>query len=175
MKNTEELRHLLNGVNQEDYVNGAGIVLFEAKCDNNAEQVLEKIKEVFQTILSYDQRSWPSDDEWYKFLPSWFVSVCASEKTLEEDEEYLAKWRALSREDQILEEEMSWSVIEWVSWFEPTDNSDEQRYWFWWDAFIKSPNALLISVEVIDIPFPSGSLFWLLKASGAIDIIEANF
>lgn len=174
MKPAEELRHLSEGVHPNDYVKGMGLVVFEANCNNNAEYVLQKCKEVFQVILSYEHENWPSENEWYKLLPKWFISICASEKTPEEEEEYLAKWRKLSREEQILEEQNSWSVLEWVSWFEPTDSSHNQRDWFWWDAFVKSPNSLLVVVEVVDVPFPSGSLFWLLKASGAISIKESD-
>jgi hypothetical protein len=67
-----------------------------------------------------------------------------------------------------------WSVMEWVSWFEPTDDLYNQRYWFWWDAIIKDPNTLLVAVAVVDIPIPYGSLFWLLKAAGAISVEESN-
>lgn len=174
MKPTEELRHLINGVNPDDRVDGAGIILLEVHCDGNAEQVLQRCRQAFELVLHYTQENWPSEDTWYKLLPEWFISVCAPEKTQEEEEKYLAEWRKLSREEQILEEESSWSVMEWVSWFEPTDSSHNQRDWFWWDAFIKSPNSLFVAIEVVDIPFPSGSLYWLLKSSGAVSVTEAN-
>lgn len=61
--------------------------------------------------------------------------------------------------------------MDWISWFDPNDT----RYWFWWDAFVKEENLLLVAIEVVDIPFPSGSLEWLLRASGAIKIEESNY
>jgi hypothetical protein len=175
MKPDEELRHLFNESNSEDTLDELCIVLFKANCNNDASLVLQKCKEVMQLIIYYQLEKWPSEEEWYKLLPNWFVSICSSEKTPEEDEEYLKRWRQLSANEQMLsEEESSWSVMEWVSWFEPSDAPCDRRYWFWWDAFIQDPDTLLLAIAVIDLPFPSGTLFWLLKASGAIDITETS-
>jgi hypothetical protein len=175
MKPDEELRHLFKGSNSKDTLDELGIVLFKANCNHDASLVLQKCKDVMQLIISYQLEEWPSEDEWYKLLPNWFVSICSSEKTPEEDEEYLKRWRQLSANEQmLLEEESSWSVMEWVNWFEPSDDPRDQRYWFWWDAFIQDPDTLLLAIAVMDIPFPSGTLFWLLKASGAINITETS-
>lgn len=64
--------------------------------------------------------------------------------------------------------------MDWISWFEPSDDLFNERTWFWWDAFIKEPNLLLIVIEVVDIPTPLGSLIWLLRASGALNVEEAD-
>jgi hypothetical protein len=174
MNPDEELRHLLNESNSEDVLEEVGIVIFKISCADNALLVLQRCKEVMQLILDHQMRKWPSEEEWYKLLPKWFIGACAPEKTLEEDEDYLEKWRQLSPQEQMLLEESPWSIMEWVSWFEPSEDSYNQRCWFWWNAFIKDANTLVIAVAVVDFPTPYGSLFWLLKASGAIKIEEAN-
>jgi hypothetical protein len=174
MKPDEELRHLLHGAKSEDVLNEVGIIIIRATCIDTASLVLEKCQEVMRLILNYQTEKWPSEEEWYKLLPEWFINICSPEKNPKEEEEYLEKWRQSSPQEQILLEESAWSVMEWVSWFEPTDDLHNQRYWFWWDAIIKDPNTLLIAVAVVDIPIPYGSLFWLLTASGAISVEEAN-
>jgi hypothetical protein len=174
MKPAKELQHLLAGSTSEDKVEGASIVLFNVYCQYNASKVLQNCREVLEVVLQQYEKSWPSETEWYKILPEWFIANCSPEKTIEE-EEYLVRWRTLSRQEQIIEEEKkAWSVMEWVSWFEFDDELQDQRYWFWWDALIKSPELLLVAVEVVDVPFPSESLDWLMRASGAIKVEEAN-
>jgi hypothetical protein len=176
MKPTKEIQHLLTGPASNDKVEGAGIILLNVYCQDNAHKVLQNCREVLEIILRQYDNPWPSETEWYNLLPKWFVERCASEKTIEEEEEYLAKWRTLSRQEQIIEEEeKAWSVMEWIGWFEPDDELNNQRYWFWWDAFVKSSKLLLVAVEVVDVPFPAGSLDWLMRASGAIKIEEANY
>ena len=171
MKPADELRHLFTKPSPEDKVEGAGLILFNVHCSGNANQVHQNSREVLAVVLSQYEKNWPSENEWLQLLPKWFVERCAPERTIEEEEENLAKWRTLSREEQIREtEEELWSVMDWISWLDPSD----ERYWFWWDAFVKDANLLLVAVEVVDVPFPSGSLEWLLRASGAIKIEEAK-
>lgn len=171
MKPASELRHLFTAPGLEDKVEGAGLILFNVYCPGNAHQVLQNCREVLAVVLSQYEKNWPSDDEWLSLLPTWFIERCAPEMTIEEEEENLARWKTVSREEQIREtEEELWSVMDWISWFDPNDT----RYWFWWDAFVKEENLLLVAIEVVDIPFPSGSLEWLLRASGAIKIEESN-
>ncbi|MFP4299056.1 MAG: hypothetical protein ACLFT0_14625 [Spirulinaceae cyanobacterium] len=170
MKTADELRHLSNLSNPEDRVDyGNFLITFNVQCRGNAEQVLQNCREVLALVLQQYEGTWPSEEEWFKILPQWFIQQCAAEKTLEEDEQYTARWRTLSREEQIQElEQERWSVMEWVSWFD----LDEPRYWFWWDAVIENSNSFWVTLEAIDIPFPYGSFEWLLKASGAIQVAE---
>ncbi len=175
MKPAKELQHLLAGPTLDDKVEGAGIIIFNVHCLDNANKVLQNCREVLEIVLQQYDKFWPSETEWNQILPEWFIANCSPEKTIEEEEEEVARWRTLSRQEQIIEEEKkAWSVMEWVSWFEPSDELQDGRYWFWWDAFIKSSKLLLVAVEVVDVPFPSGSLDWLMRASGAIRVEEAD-
>lgn len=60
-----------------------------------------------------------------------------------------------------------WSVGAFVFWFTPAE-----RFWFWWSAKIENPDLFQVEVIAIDLPFPWGSLDWLLRASGAISVEE---
>ncbi|HEY9692870.1 MAG TPA: hypothetical protein V6D15_11725 [Oculatellaceae cyanobacterium] len=175
MNPVEELRHLFDGSTPEDKVEGFCLIEFNVNCQQDADKVLQNCREVFGLVLQQSEKNWLSEAEWYKLLPQWFIKRCSPEMTVEEEEKYLSRWHSLSEEEQVRQtEEEFWSVMEWVSWFEPSNEPHDQRYWYWWDAFVRSPNLLLVVVEVIDVPFPWGSFDWLMKASGAIKVEEAT-
>ncbi|HBE18645.1 MAG TPA: hypothetical protein DEG17_19880 [Cyanobacteria bacterium UBA11149] len=167
MKPTDELRHLFSGEYPEERGEDFAIIWFNVICPGNADRVLKNCREVLAIVLRQYEKNWLSENEWREVLPRWFVESCAPECREEDYEENLANWQTLSREEQIREiEEELWSMMEWISWFDPAD----ERYWFWWDAVVKDPNLLLVTVEVVDCIYPSGSLAWLLRASGAIKV-----
>lgn len=175
MKIEDEIKHLWSGSQQDDTVERTGLLLFQVHCQANADVVLKNCREVLGIVIQQYKKNWLSEEEWKKKLPDWFTKACAPERTLEEEEENLIKWHELSSEEQQRqEEEEKWSMMDWISWFEPSDDPFNQRTWFWWDAFIKEPNLLLVIVEVVDIPVPLGSLIWLLRASGALKVEQAK-
>lgn len=175
MKPEGELKHLWSGSRQDDKVEGVGLLLFQVHCQGNAEMVLKNCREVLGIVVQQYKMNWLSEEEWRNKLPGWFIKTCSPERTLEEYEENLIRWHEISSEEQQRqEEEEKWSVMEWISWFEPSDDPFNQRTWFWWDAFIKEPDILLVVIEVVDIPVPLGSLIWLLRASGALKVEEAE-
>lgn len=47
MKPASELRHLFTAPGLEDKVEGAGLILFNVYCPENAHQVLQNCREVF--------------------------------------------------------------------------------------------------------------------------------
>jgi hypothetical protein len=174
MKPESELKHLWYGAGQDDAVEGVGLLLFQVYCQGNADAVLQNCREALGIVIEQYKTNWLSEAEWRKKLPDWFVQNCAPEETWEEVEENLIRWRNLSNEEQQREDEKEkWSMMDWISWFEPGDDPFNQRTWFWWDAFIKEPDILMVVVEVVDFPVPLGSLMWLLRASGALKIEEA--
>jgi hypothetical protein len=159
----KERRHLTEGPAPDEKPGGMGTVRFIARCPGNAGQVLDKAKAVLKAVNQHSTGAWPSDDQWREFLPEWFVSRCAPELTQEQAEAETARWRKLSREEQVRwEEERQWSVGNWVYWFEPTN-----RAWYWWDGVAIDDATLVIAVEVDNWPFPWGALAWLFRAAGA--------
>jgi hypothetical protein len=175
MKPKDELRHLQFGVIPGDKVEGVALLLLRVRCRTDASVVLQNCREILGIVLQQYETGWLSEEEWRKKLPDWFVKACAAERTESEEEEYLIRWRDLSHEEQQRqEEEEKWSVMDWISWFEPSDDPFNQRTWFWWDACIQEPDLLLVAIEVVDLPTPVGFLIWLLRASGALEIEEAK-
>src|SRR5205085_11603936 len=120
-------------------------------------------KNVLQVVLSQSPVGWPTLDEWRRLLPDWFVEKCAPEKTKDESDRWLKWWRSLPWDEQVrVNEELRWSLADWLYWFEP-----KQRYWYWWDARVESPDLIRLAVEVREWPFPWDALKWLFRASGA--------
>jgi hypothetical protein len=171
----QEIYHLTFGAAKgENAEEGVGLLIFQAECIEDADLVLKKAKEVLQIVLQNTINRWPENDTWLKILPDWFISVCATERTPEQVEKDLAIWQTLSSEDQQrMEDEESWSVLEWLEWFEPTDDKYSQRMWFWWDSWTQGSQYLFVAVEVLDLPLPLGAFMWLLRAAGARNIREA--
>lgn len=166
---SNELHHLLESSASDEKPGGLGTVRFIAWCSSKAEQVIEKVKAVLMVVNNHSAGEWPSDDRWRELLPSWFVSRCAPDLSQEQAEAEAARWRALSRDEQVRwEEEREWSLANWIYWLRP-----ENRYWYWWDAKPLDDKALVVVVEAHAWPFPSGALVWLLRAAGA-DRVEAE-
>jgi hypothetical protein len=158
-----ERRHLLEGPAPDEKPGGLGTVRFLGWCSGNAEQVIERARAVLALVNQHSAGEPPSDVEWGELLPAWFVSRCGPELSQEQAEEETARWRALSRDEQIRwEEERRWSLADWIYWFKP-----ENRCWYWWDAKPLDDKVLVVAVEAYEWPFPSGALAWLLQASGA--------
>ena len=176
MEIEHEIRHLKIGVHKgEELEKTPGLMVFKVESEDGSEIALGKIKEVMQIVLEQSVRNWLSDDDWLKILPTWFVSACVPERSIEQVEEDLVQWRSLSDEEQQRrEEEESWSALEWLRWFQPSDDPYDQRMWFWWDSWLQDANSFFVVVEVTDVPLPLGSLMWLFKASGAKNIQQVQ-
>jgi hypothetical protein len=143
--------------------NTLGTVRFYALCERNASEVLAKSKEIMKIIIENSLKDWPSDEDWAKKLPQWFISECAPEMSQEEANSWIKWWHSLSREQQDeVEKNKKWSLLDWLYWLEPS-----RRAWFWWDAQTKGNKELLIAVEVTSWPFAWGALGWLFRACGA--------
>jgi hypothetical protein len=157
--NRDEIRRLREGP-KEVLPAGYFIVSFMAHCAGNAAEVLDRCKEVLHLVLQPDSEVWPSTDEWRSILPEWFVEKSREELSQQEEERELQ----LPLKERIRLNER-WSVGAFLHWFQPSE-----RYWYWWDAVVQDANTLHIKVIADDVPFPSGSLDWLLRASGALSV-----
>lgn len=87
---------------------------------------------------------------------------------------YVEMWPNLSEEEKQRKGNSAWTLSAWLYWLEP-----ENREWFWWKAYefddeeIKNTH-FLIEVTVYNQPFLWGSLKWLFKACGAIDVVSTD-
>jgi len=167
----EELRRLRTGPvpgERPDF----GVWWFIAKCPGNAPHVLQRCREVLEVVLmQLDAERWPTELEWRSLLPPWFVEECAEERTAEEMERELARWRALPWTEQArLERTAEWSLLNWLYWFDP--HGGEPRYWLWWDALVRDGNTVWVGVDQRELPW--GTLDWLLRAAGADSVDQAT-
>lgn len=166
-----EYDRLLSDLSEPENHSLLDLISYRVLCESHAEEVLAKSKEVLlavdKIILTHDIL--PDKKEWRLSLPAWFVSKCSPEKTSEEAQKYLFWWDELNLEQKLEQAKLpqNWSLLNWLSYFNP-----EQRHWYWWDAKTIAFDRLIISVEVRGYPFSSGSLDWLLRASGAILVEE---
>jgi hypothetical protein len=160
-----ELAQLKAGPAPEGTESTGPTVHFLAHCPAGADHVLNKITSVLCAADQYilDGRNKGNHGGLSEYLPSWFVSECASEQSPEELEQWLAWWKTLAPHEQLrAEESQRWSLEDWIYWFKP-----ENRQWYWASARKIDPNTLDIAVEVDNWPFPWGALGWLLRAAGA--------
>ncbi|MDF7666322.1 hypothetical protein PT273_00365 [Orbaceae bacterium ESL0727] len=154
---------------------GIGIARFVVSCESNAINILHLAKKTLELVASYSEIDWPSLEKWKKILPVTFVDNCIPERTKEEIDEKIAYRKSLPWEKQLklLQEDEKWSLDEWLYWMEP-----QNRQWFWWKAYefddeIRDTH-FLVEVTVYNEPFLWGSLKWLFKACGAIDVISTD-
>lgn len=159
----EELRRLEQGVKPGERPGGLGTVRFVIVTRKQPDDVLRRAKEVLATVVRHSLDAWPSKDEWRTLLPTWFLGACGPERTLQETELWLERWRKLPREKQRqAEAAMPWTLENWLHWFQPSN-----RDWYWWDALVDGHDRIQVAVEVDGWPFPWGALAWLFRASGA--------
>jgi len=162
----DELRRVSSGPMEGDKSGGVGSVRFVVPCQGDAALVLARAKSVLTIILQQQGENWPSFERWSQLLPKWFVEKCAPETTSEEALKKLAARRTLPADERArLVREEPWELADWIHWFEPDD-----RCWFWWDGAVVDENHLLVAVEIMEWPFPWGSLAWLFRAAGAVSV-----
>ena len=166
---SQELRCLRSGPSPDEQALGI-IVEFIARCGDDAQDVIDRSQSVLGTVVQASLGIWPTNDQWRRMLPRWFLECCAKEYTTEEAESRLKWWRALSPEDQVqVDREARWTLNNWLYHFQP-----DNRHWFWWDARIMSQDTASVTVVVDGCPFPWGALSWLLRASGAKEVLPLN-
>ena len=142
-----------------------GTVRFQARCQGDAETVLRRVKDVLEVVPS-ETSTGKVSKSLRPLLPRWFLVASGSELSREAAEVHLKWLKTLPREEQTrAEKEAKWSLSNWFYWFQPSE-----RYWYWWDASVEDINTVLVAVEVVDWPFPWGSLEWLIRAAGAIEM-----
>ena len=82
-----------------------------------------------------------------------------------------AQWRAKSWEEKVAESVGPWRLSNWLYYFDPTEGegAGSDRSWWWWDAGVDQTGGGWIDVATTGWPFGTGSLYWLIEASGGID------
>ena len=162
----DERRHLQEGPRPDEKPGGVGTITAHVTCAGDAGAVLARAREALDPVLSRQGGRWPADEEWRRLLPDWLVRASAREPTEDEAQAWLARWQRLSPEEQSREEATAaWTLLDWVYWFRP-----ENREWYWWNAWVQTPDLALVEVQVYGWPAPIGALRWLLRVAGALEV-----
>jgi hypothetical protein len=165
----EEMRHLTDGPRPGEVPGGAGTVSVLARGGSDAGEVLDRSRAVLLMVLERSGPQWPAAEEWRSLLPPWFVAACGPPVPREETQRWLDWWRALGPADRArAESERPWALEDWLYWLTPPE-----RQWFWWDA-TAGDGTLRVTVEVPDWPAALGALDWLLRASGAAEVVHED-
>ena len=99
---------------------------------------------------------WPEFERWSQLLPAWFVQRCAPE--------------AAEPEQRAGAVQGAWALSDWLYYFDPTEEGmGDDRSWWWWHAGTDASGGW-VQVVTTGWPFGSGSLSWLIEASGGTDL-----
>ena len=133
---------------------------------DQAGEVLEKAKTVLRAVAALPADAF--DSGWAQAaLPGWFVAACADEQSPADRTAWLDWWRSVDDAARVAAgNERPWTVQDWLGWMEPGE-----RTWFWWDSRLTEADTGTVSVVVDGWPAALGSLLWLLRASGATDVV----
>lgn len=117
------------------------IVTLHAECPNPT-TCLERVKGVMAVVASYRPDNWPSDEEWERLLPSWFVTQAKAHTS-----------------EEIKRDERLW---DWEGWLDAM----KIRGWEWWSSAVDDAGwtAYLVAHSW---PYGSGPLEYVAYSSGA--------
>jgi hypothetical protein len=163
-----ERRRLQSGPSEADRQLGLVREEYIVACSGNATDVLQRARSVMETVINVSlSGTWPTDDEWPRRLPAWFVDACKREDA-EEKNQVDPDWYDIPQEERrarALAEK--WKLASWTYWMEPSE-----RKWMWWDGELWEPNLVRVEVDRLGDPSDLGSppgLWWLFAASGATE------
>lgn len=163
----EERQNLKNDTFILENEDGLGANFF-VKCNSNADEVMELARKTLLSV-NYQYDSWNGIEDWMnkkweEIIPKNFINRCLPEKT--SNNSFFGKLlNVFSKKN-----DDRWSLNAWLYILEPRD-----RMWFWYGSTLLIPqenNYFLVSVKVIDDPFSSETLRWLLLGSGAEEVFD---
>ncbi|MEU9048485.1 MULTISPECIES: hypothetical protein [unclassified Kitasatospora] len=130
------------------------------------------------TCVVAQMGEWPAFERWPQLMPTWFIQQCAPEHPEPEHgepfdaEAWLRQWRAMTPQQKAAVDQGPWMLSGWLDYFDPTEEGmgDDRSRW-WWDARADEPDGAWVQVATTGWPFGSGSLSWLIEASGGTDLV----
>jgi hypothetical protein len=160
------IRHITCGPEPNEKPYGIGTVRFLAIARTGAAESLERAKRVLETCLKLPISALEDYETLRRALPEFFVEGFAPETNREEDEAFLAIWRAASEEERReIDSKQGWSLLGWAYWLKP-----ENREWWWWDASAVSDLYCAVAVAVDGWPFAWEALKILFVHCGFEDV-----
>jgi len=165
-----ELAKLRWSTESSEFPSGLFGVEFVAVCPIDPCVVLERIRDILETVDNAALADWPMLEQWRKLLPQWFLDASPNEPTGNEARNYLERWRTMSDEDQAVEDcNRPWPLAAWLYWL-----TRENRQCFFGDAKSEPEIRQIAMVVLVEgWPVPWGALRWLFKAAGASTIYPA--
>lgn len=159
-----ELQHLRVGANLEEVPSGIGLIEFTVSCPLNATSVISRVQETLEIVLGKISRTQKmSLQDWEQQLPQWLIQAFQSQPSEPIQPTWWQNILTLGK----AEAEQSWSLENWLYWFEP-----QNRNWFWWSASVISANQIKLILDVQDYPLTIDALRWLFLAAEATDFEE---
>ncbi|WP_435221491.1 hypothetical protein [Streptomyces sp. Tue6028] len=172
---TGELRRPQSGLGADNGRQRPFLVRVRFTAEDPA-RVIANARAVLACVLRRTN-DWPALDRWPELLPAGFVQRCAPEHAEPEPgrpfdaKAWLRKWRATTPKQKSAFGQGPWTLSGWLYYFDPTDEGmGDDRSWWWWDAGSDEPGNGWVDVATTGRPFGSGSLFWLIAASGGRDL-----
>lgn len=136
-----ELKRIKNNTKGELPTDIPKIVITVMDIDNPKE-ILDNVKAIMIIISDYAYtNSWPSEAEWEKLLPRWFVESMTLKKPLDRDKD-----------------ENLWHFESWI------DNI-KMRQWLWYSSKADK-DSITIVLEALSIPYLFDSLVYTLYSQG---------
>ncbi|MGW2561767.1 hypothetical protein ACWCXB_21435 [Streptomyces sp. NPDC001514] len=159
-----ELRRIRTGPERDEQ---AFVVRVHFSADDPV-SVVERARDVLGRVVEHLD-PWPAEGAWAQLLPPWFIQACAPERSADPSWDaaaWLAKWQAMTPAEKISHSQGPWTLSNWLYYFDPIDGEGDDRSWWWWDAGSSGPDTGWFDVATTGWPFGTGSLHWLIEASG---------
>ncbi|MGW2937017.1 hypothetical protein ACWDA7_35400 [Streptomyces sp. NPDC001156] len=170
-----ELRRLRYGPGSDDRRQRPFLVRVQFTAEDPA-RVVADARAVLTTVVER-MADWPAFGRWPELLPGWFVQRCAPEHAEPEPGlsfdagAWLRKWQSMTPEQKADFSKGPWTLSGWLYYFDPTEEGmGDDRSWWWWDAGADELGNGWVEVATTGWPFGSGSLSWLIEASGGVDL-----
>lgn len=167
-----ELRRLQSGLGADDGRQRPFLVRVRFLAEDPA-RVIANARAALACVV---QRTgdWPAFGRWSELLPAEFMQRCAPEPEPDPSfdvQAWLQTWQAMTPEQKSAFNQEPWTLSDWLYYFDPTeDGMGDDRSWWWWDAGSDEPGNGWVEVATTGWPFGSGSLSWMIKASGGRDL-----
>ncbi|MFF7177520.1 hypothetical protein [Streptomyces sp. NPDC008121] len=170
-----ELRRLRSGPGTEDGRQRPFLVRARFTAED-PDQVIDNARTVLTRVVERTD-DWPAFERWPQLLPTWFIQRCAPEPVEPEPDEpfdaeaWMRQWEAMAPGERAAASAGPWTLSDWLHCFDPTgEGAGDERSWWWWDAGTDRSGGAWVQVTTDGWPFGSGSLAWLIKASGGRDL-----
>lgn len=169
-----ELRRLRSGPEVEDDRRRPFLVRVRFAAEDPA-LVIANARAVLTCVVE-QMGDWPESERWPQLLPAWFIRRCEPEPVEPEHgepfdaEAWLRHWQAMTPEQRAVAGRGPWTLSDWLFYFDPTEEgAGDDRSWWWWHAGTDESGGW-VQVATTGWPFGSGSLSWLVEASGGTDL-----